>query len=144
MVTGNLPYLTKGPFALFYGGADIIPKLSSESPDKHTTISTIVFIVFHIIMIFYKKLTMRKFSTLQRMNEIIVSSFLNVLNLFMILFVMSLLIFGLFHHYNTIKNNSDESNENKSPDDSWKNLLEIALIETMGQTFPFLTNPALR
>ena len=146
MMTGNLPYLTKGPFALFYGGAEIIPKLSSESPGKHETIATIVFIVFPIIMIVYKKLTMRKLSTLQRMKEIIVSNFLNVFNVFMILFVMFLFIFGTFHHYNTIKNNSAESKENieKVPDDSWKNLLVIALTETMIQAFSFLTNSALR
>ena len=146
MMTGNLPYLTKGPFALFYGGADIIPKLSSESPGKHATISTIVFIVFHICMFMYKKLTMRKLSTLQRMKEIIVSNFLNVLNICMILFIMCLFIVGSLFHYNTIKNNSTESKENieNSPDDSWKNLLVLAIIETMIQTFSLLKNPALR
>ena len=146
MVTGNLPYLTRGPFALFYGGAAIIPQLSLESAGSHLSTAYVTFIVFHIIMITYKKLTMRKLPTQQRLKEIVVSNFLNVFRIGLILVAMILLTFGLLHHLNTIKKNSTATEENiqKSPEDHWKNLMMFAIIETMIQTFSFLTNPALR
>ena len=40
MMVGSRPLLTRGTFALFYGGQSIIDQLSKESPGKDQILST--------------------------------------------------------------------------------------------------------
>ena len=89
---------------------------------------------------------MRKLPTQQRLKELVVRNFLNVFNILLILVVLSLTAIAKLFHLYTIKKNSTASEEEiqKSPEDSVYPLLVIAMIETMCQSFSFLTNPALR
>ena len=146
MVTGNLPFLTKGPFAIFFGGAAIIPQLSSEPAGNHFSILFLASMALHIFMIIFKRLKKKTLPTQQQLKEIVVGNFLNVFSSLMILSVMSVLTFGLLNHFYTIDKNSAAPEERiqKSPKESWKNLLMITMVETSFQSLSFLTNPALR
>ena len=146
MVTGDLPFLTKGPFAIFFGGAAIIPQLSSEPAGNHFSILFLASMGLHIIMIIFKKLKKKTLPTQQRLKEIVVGNFLNVFSSLLILAVLSVLTFGLLNHFYTIHKNSavPEEKIQKSPKEFWKNLLVLNMVETMFQSFSFLTNPALR
>ena len=56
MCTGDLPMLTRGPFALFYGGTEIIPQLSKKSQGHHTSIAILGFVIFQATILVYKKI----------------------------------------------------------------------------------------
>ena len=146
MVTGDLPFLTKGPFAIFFGGAAIIPQLSSEPAGNHFSILFLASMALHIFMIIFKKLKMKKLPTHQQLKEIVVGNFLNVFSRLLILAVLPVLTFGVMNHFYSIDKNSALTEEKiqKSPQEFWKNLLVLNMVETMFQSFSFLTNPALR
>ena len=145
MITGNLPLLTKGPFAILLGGEAIIPLLSSEPAGNHFLIADLSSIAFLLLMVFYKKLVMRKLPTQQRLKELVVSNFLNVFTILIILISLGLVTLVLYHLY-TIKKYTAvaEKGIKVSSNVYWKNILIISMIETMLQSYSFLTNPALR
>jgi hypothetical protein len=89
---------------------------------------------------------MRQFPSQQRLKEIVVTNFLNVFKLGVIVFMVSLLTFGLLYHRSTIKKNSEDSEETieKSAEDHWQNLMIMVLLETIIQSYSFISNPALR
>ena len=146
MFTGKIPYLTKGPFALFYGGTDILPKLSSESGGSHLTIASSVTVTFLFLMMIFKKLKTRNLPTQQRLTELVVTNFLNVFSMFFILCILIITTWRSFNHTNIIKKNSSLTKDKieKSPEDYWFDMLIIALFETLVQSVSFVTNPALR
>ena len=146
MITDNLPLLTRGPFAIFYGGEAIIPLLSSEPAGNHFAIADLTSIAFLIFMVFYKKLKMRKLPTQQRLKELVVSNFLNVFTILLILISLGLVTLGVLYHLYTIKKYSAVSEEGikLSSNAYWKNILIITMIETIIQSYSFLTNQALR
>ena len=48
IITGNHPFLTKGPYAHFFGGPDVINELSDEKPGKHTLLLYLASILFNL------------------------------------------------------------------------------------------------
>ena len=60
MYNGYIPMLTKGPFALFYGGQPIVHLLSSESPPLTLLISLLVSSSFQGCLLIYKRILLRK------------------------------------------------------------------------------------
>ena len=143
--TGNFPFLTKGPFALFYGGSAIIPLLSPSA--DNFPIAWTLSIFFHIFLIIFKKIKARKLTANQRLKEVVVTNFLNIFNNLLIFFACALLVLGAVLHYFIIKSNSKTDQERKpfkSPEDYWTNLAFLAFIETLFQFSIFLTNHAIR
>ena len=86
---------------------------------------------------------MRKLPTQQRLKEMVVGNFLNVLSLLIILALVTFFTGVVTYHFQTINENS-KSNIKKAPVDYWKDLLMIATLETIFQLTPFINNPALR
>ena len=146
MYVGRIPLLTKGPFALFYGGDPIIPHLSSEEKGFPTAWMLTFSVMFHIFLILFKKFKSRKLDFHQRLKESVISNFLNILNSFFILIVCMFITCIAFVHYNTIRNNSGNPKAvlSKAPDDYWTDLVLIACAETGCQFATFFTNPAYR
>ena len=146
VVTGHLPYLTKGPFALFYGGAEIVPLLSSDPAGNPFSIVYLVSLPFLISLLIYKKLKMRKLPTQQRLKELVVNNFLNVYSMIIMLAIVIIMAVTTLIHYKTITKNSILPKDKipKSPEDYWTDLLMLAMVETMCQSIAFITNPALR
>ena len=121
----KIPYLTKGPYALFYGDSAIIPLLSSESAGRHFTISYLVSLSLLLSIFMLKKLIMRKLPTQQRLKELVVGNFLSVFSLLIILATVTCQPWVVAFHFQTINENS-KSNIKKTPVEYWKDLLIIA------------------
>jgi hypothetical protein len=139
-------YLTKGPYALFYGDTAIIPLLSSESAESYLLVACLVSVSLLLAIFVLKKVIMRKLPTQQRLKELVVSNFLNVFSLLIILVIGTLLTGAAVFHLQTINENSitSKTDNKKAPIDYWKDLLMIAAVETIVQLTPFIINPALR
>ena len=146
MAAGKLPLLTKGPFALFYGGEVIIPLLSTEPAGSHFSKVFLTSVAFLIFIVMYKKMILWKLPTQQRLKERVVSNFLNIFTILIILISIGLATFVVMYHYRTIKVFGATSEEGSSPPEKvyWKNIEIFRVIETMLQSFPFITNHALR
>ena len=144
MCTGDLPMLTRGPFALFYGGTEIIPQLSKKSPGRHASLAILGFVIFQATILMYKKIVAKKVPNFGRLKGIVVENFLNVYRTIPIILIMTLLMGYIFLHHEAIKTNVKEENLDESVDNSWKKLLILATIETIIQLIPFISNPALR
>ena len=48
IMTGNHPFLSKGPYAHFFGGKDVIRELSDEKPGKHLLFLYLASILFNL------------------------------------------------------------------------------------------------
>ena len=146
MNLGRIPLLTKGPFALFYGGHPIIPQLSSEEKGFPTAWMLTLSVLFHIFMIFFRKNKARKLDSHQLLKESVISNFLNIFSSIFILLVCVFLTCVAFVHYNTIRKNSGnpEAILLKDPDDYWIDLAFLACAESGCQFATFFTNPAFR
>ena len=48
MITGNHPFLTKGPWAHFFGGPDVISELSDEKSGKHLLFLFLASLLFNL------------------------------------------------------------------------------------------------
>ena len=48
IMTGGLPYMTKGPLAMFFGGHEILPELSDRKAGRHIQILCLVSVVFNL------------------------------------------------------------------------------------------------
>ena len=55
ILTGGLPWMTKGPFAMFFGGQDILPELSDMKSGRHIQILCIVSVIFNLSILCRKK-----------------------------------------------------------------------------------------
>ena len=146
MYFGQIPPLTKGPFALFYGGFSIIPHLSSEEKGFPTAWMLTLSVIFHIFLIIFKKIKARKLNSHQLLKESVVSNFLNIFNGWIILIVCVFLTCIALVHYRTIRNNSENPKAvlTKAPDDYWIDLGFIACAETCCQLALFFTSLAFR
>ena len=63
MYLGHLPKLTKGSFALYYGGKEIVPLLSDKAGSMVSPIYMGCSVIFQLSFFIFKKLKFRKFST---------------------------------------------------------------------------------
>ena len=138
--------MTKGPIALFYGDTAIIPLLSPKPVGHHFSIVSMASVTFLFFIFLFKILILRKVPTQQRLKELVVSNFLNVINLRRIMVTVFCLTALLLVHHNTIRENSSLPGEGtgKAPQDYWVDLLVYALVETIFQGIPFVSNQALR
>ena len=138
--------MTKGPIALFYGDTAIIPLLSPKPTGHHFSIVCMASVTFLFFILLFKTLILRKVPTQQRLKELVVSNFLNVINLRRIMVTVFCLTALLLVHHNTIKENSSLPGHGigKAAQDYWVDLLVNALVETVFQGVAFISNPALR
>ena len=140
MVLGTLYLLTRGPLAMFYGVDTILPHLSRESTGNHLSFLIIASFSFQITITIFKSVKTRRLSIKQILREAIVSNFLNVYGLLLIIVVTFFLVSQAILHYITIEDNSKKDG---IPEDLWKNMLFITIVETVVQITPF-RNMALR
>ena len=48
ILTGKIPFLTKGPWAMFFGGEEIVPELSDRSAGRHLLVLYMASITFSL------------------------------------------------------------------------------------------------
>ena len=112
-VKGEFP-LTKGPLALFYGGKDIAPLLSSNSTTASNMPLTILCLSSPLLQIFlqlYKKFRFRKeIGYEHQLKQAVMTGFQNVygsISIFLAFLIFLLLIIGhqyISYHYNIQEN----------------------------------------
>ena len=51
IMTGGLPFMTRGPFAMFFGGQDVLPDLSDRKAGRHIQMLYLVSIIFNLSII---------------------------------------------------------------------------------------------
>ena len=134
MLTGYIPLLTRGPFAMFYGGQPITGQLSTRPAGNHFNLLYLVSLIFQVAVIILKKAKMRRVTTSTKLRDIIVNNYLNIFSLFVIIGIMLMLsVTVLFHSAATSVTSTH-----------WKSILFISAIETLVQTIAFVNSPALR
>ena len=100
MFKGTLPMLTKGPFALFYGGEEILDKLSDGLPGKGVPILILCSALFQLFLYVLKKFQARgmKLYT-QNLRKSLVENILNMYGIIIIVAISSIsLIYIIIHH----------------------------------------------
>ena len=55
IMTGGLPYMTKGPLAMFFGGHDILPELSDRKAGRHVQILCLVSFISNLALLCRKQ-----------------------------------------------------------------------------------------
>ena len=55
ILTGGLPYMTKGPFALFFGGNAILPELSDGKAGRHVQFLCLFSVIFNLSILCRKQ-----------------------------------------------------------------------------------------
>jgi len=143
ILTGRIPFLTKGPFAMFFGGDAILAELNDETSGKHLPILYLVSTLFSFAIAMIKKHHSRKISRGQQLKELVVGNFLNLLTLSAIILFVTVLTIGLSNHFRTIDANSGVSS-NAARTNAIKSLVIQTCMETFVQLYSFATNSALR
>ena len=106
--------VTKGPFALFYGGDKIIPKLSEDFPDWGIPILTFVSVTFQLCLYLFKYLKSRKLNMYaHNLRIIMVENVLNMYGIIVIIFISITVIgYGAIHFW------ASRTTKRKSPNQS--------------------------
>ena len=97
VLTRETPFITKGPWALFFGEPFSVSQLPKTKEFLLTSL-LLFSLAFNFAIMVFKKLKFRTNSRRNSLNEILVGNFLNLLTLSkIILFVSVSLIFSILH-----------------------------------------------
>ena len=98
--TGNLPFMTKGPFAIFFGGPELEQLLSSdEKPGKHIPMLYLISSILNLTIFISKKIYAKKIQRNQILRNIIVGNLTNVLTISVIIILLSMLTIAMVFHF---------------------------------------------
>lgn len=138
------PLLGKGPLALFYGGEDIVPLLSTDTSKSNNISIVIPFILSIGLFIFtftYKKLRFKNVESYeQRLQTTVMSGNRNVFG-YVAIFTAFFVFLGLLlvHHLALIK--KEKGSERKDPA---YDVIVLSLIGSIAILIPYVKNPKLR
>ena len=127
--------VTKGPFALFYGGDKIIPKLSEDFPDWGIPILTFVSVTFQLSLYLFKYLKSRKLNLYAHNLRIIMYRIIVI-----ILISNTGIVYGAIHFWG-IKNNKNQEKITKLIPDE---IIIMFMLTTFVIILPFIKSYALR
>ena len=92
--------MTKGPFAIFFGGPELEQLLSSdEKPGKHIWMLYLTSMIFNLTIFIAKKIYAKKIERNQILRNIIVGNLTNVFNFSVIIILLSILTTGCVIHF---------------------------------------------
>ena len=138
----KLPMLTKGPFALFYGGDAIIPKLSEKSPGRGLPILIVCSAIFQVSLCILKSLRSRKLKMYS--HNLTKSLVENVLNMygFVVIILISIIssAYITIHHLSIEKNKGKENTSQLIP----KEVIILYFLTLVCVVLPFIKSYALR
>ena len=98
MIQGTIPSITKGGFALFLGGDDMLKVLDDRPPGRATVNLVIFAIIFQIFMRGIKKLKTQKLQSVSMYAQNLRSTLVNnVLNIYGLVFLLALNLFALLY-----------------------------------------------
>ena len=136
------PFVTKGPWAIFFGDPKVVMLLPS-SKSKLWNIFLLGSLLFNISLKIFKNSQFRKRSLYENFNLIIVGNLLNLMTVSKIIFtifgffLLSALHFIIGRHYFS-------KNYMASFINTQNYIIFNTLIMTSIQLYPFVFNPALR
>ena len=113
MYYGLLPLLTKGPFALFYGGESIIGDLSEEAPGRGTPILLLGSAIFQISLFCMKQAKSRKLKYTHSLIKTLVENVLNIYGIIVIIAISLVSVAYIILHHWRIQKNNDEKIDKK-------------------------------
>ena len=134
--------LTKGPFALFYGGQQIIPQLTNQTSGKSFQMIILFSLLFQIFLTLYKQVEVKKLNDYASLlKRSLVQNILNVYSIFVILFIFIISFVYIIRHtlYIEEKRKTMES-LNFIPQE----IIFIYVFAGSLVIFPFLRSHALR
>ena len=147
----NTPLLTRGPLALFYGGQEIIPFLSTDlsiatSSDLSNWILLLLSPLLQLLSHLYKKMKFRKeISYEQRLQQTVMSGVRNVYGpcVIFVAFV-AFIAAGLLHYFVSIENTQNQVSKYKTAEELFTPILWITLIFSFMIFITFARNRKLR
>ena len=141
MFYGLLPLLTKGPFALFYGGESIIGSLSEESPGRGTLNLILGSALFQISLFCMRQAKSRKLNYTHSLPKILVENILNIYGIIVIIIISLVSVaYVILHHWRIQKNNEENIDKKLLPREIYF-LYSVILFITV---VPFIKSYALR
>ena len=143
--------LTKGPLALFYGGQDIVPFLSTDlstatSSDLSNWILLLLSPLLQLLTHLYKKMKFRKeIRYEQRLQQAVMSGVRNVYGpcVIFISFV-AFIAAGLLHYLVSKQNNQNQVSKDKTAEELFAPILWLTLIFSFMIFVTFARNRKLR
>ena len=142
MVQGTLPMLTKGPFALFYGGEEILDKLSNGSPGKGVPVLILSSALFQLSLYVLKKFQARGMKQYtQNLRKSLVENILNMYGIIIIVAISSISLIYITIHHSSIKENKEVNKSSKLVPTEILILYSLTMFCVL---LPFLRNHALR
>ena len=150
-VYSSIPLLTRGPLALFYGGEEIIPSLSSDlstATSSNMPNYVLIFLspILQLLTHLYKKIRFRKeIRYEQKLQLAVMSGVRNVYGPFVIFvgflgFVLAL----LFHLHVSQENSKKEVSNHKTAEELFTPLLWLTIIFSFMIFVTFTRNGKLR
>ena len=150
-VYSSVPLLTPGPLALFYGGQEIIPSLSSDlstatSSNMPNYVLTFLSPILQLLTHLYKKIKFRKeIRYEQQLQQAVMSGVRNVYGPFVI-FVgfLGCIVAFLFHSYVSKQNSQKAVLHDKTAEELFTPLLWLLIIFSFMIFVTFARNRKLR
>ena len=142
MYHGQLPLLTKGPFSILYGGEQIIPELSKQSPGRGIPVLFIGSAIFQISLYILKQYKSKK---LQIYSQVLTKTLVeNVLNMYgiMVIIIISIIcvIYSILHHWSIEMHKKSESSITLLP----REIIVMFVVIFACTSVPFIKSYALR
>ena len=138
----KLPLLTKGPFALFYGGEELFAELSDKSPGRGVPVHIFGSAVFQVFLYMIICLRSRnKKIYFQNLRRSLVENVVNMYG-FIVIIIISIIssAYILLHHLSIEKNKAKEKNSELIP----KEVIILYLLTSFCVVLPFIKSYALR
>ena len=134
--------LTKGPFALFYGGDKIIPDLSEGLPDSALPLLVVWSAIVQISLYILKSLKTRNLkSYAHNLTKSLVENVLNMYGIIVIILIsITSVAYGLFHLLSIKKNKKQEKMTKLIPNE----IIIMFSLTMFCVILPFIKSYALR
>ena len=134
--------LTKGPFALFYGGDQIIPELSEKSPGRGVPILILWSAIFQVSLYILKCTKTRNVKLYtHNLTKSLVENVLNMYGIIVIILIsITSVAYGLFHLLSIKKNKKQEKMTKLIPNE----IIIMFSLTMFCVILPFIKSYALR
>ena len=143
MYAGSLPLLTRGPFALLFGGAPILPQLSCQPPGRGVLVLITVSQVFQGLIFLVKKCRRENRNYLKDLRQNLVDNVVNVYSIVIgTITTLASLTFITVHNLRVEQNLEKENDQLDTVFPA--PIIVIMTCQVFVASLPFLTRPALR
>ena len=142
MYQAQLPLLTKGPLALFYGGDQLIPELSENSPGRGLPVLLFLSATFQVslyILKYYKSRNLKIY--VHSLTKSLVENVLNIYGTIVIILIsITSFMYAILHYWSIEKNKKLEMVTKLVP----KEIIIWYIVNMFCVILPFIKSYALR